>query len=169
MHFLPLAVRYDGAAAPTAHGYQVHVGPMYAATRGEVMIQSDDPFAKPQIRFNYLSTPNDRKEWVEAVRTAREVLRLPAFDGIIGGEFSPGPRVRSADDILSWVRRDAETALHPCGTALMGIGENSVVRPQTMSVHSIDGLQVVDASVMQFITNGNITAPTLKIAEQSAA
>jgi len=168
MHFLPLAVRYDGAAAPTAHGYQVHVGPMYADTRGEVMIQSDDPFAKPQIRFNYLSTPNDRKEWVEAVRTAREVLRQPAFDGINGGEISPGPDVRTADEILSWVRRDAETALHPCGTAQMGIGENSVVHPQTMNVHSIDGLQVVDASVMPFITNGNIYAPTMMIAEKAA-
>ncbi len=91
-----------------------------------------------------------------------------AFDGINGGEISPGPGVRTADEILSWVRRDAETALHPCGTAQMGIGENSVVHPQTMSVHSIDGLQVVDASVMPFITNGNIYAPTMMIAEKAA-
>ena len=168
MHFLPLAVRYDGEAAKTDHGYQVHIGPMHANTRGSVMIHSDDPFVKPQIRFNYLSTRNDRRDWVEAVKTARSVLNQPAFEGIDGGELSPGVDVKTDEEILDWVRRDAETALHPCGTARMGVGAEAVVDPTTMGVHSIKGLKVVDASVMPFITNGNIYAPTMMIAEKAA-
>ena len=168
MHFLPLAVRYDGEAAKTDHGYQVHIGPMHANTRGSVMIHSDDPFVKPQIRFNYLSTWNDRRDWVEAVKTARSVLNQPAFKGIDGGELSPGVDVKTDEEILDWVRRDAETALHPCGTARMGVGAEAVVDPTTMGVHSIKGLKVVDASVMPFITNGNIYAPTMMIAEKAA-
>ena len=168
MHFLPLAVRYDGEAAKTDHGYQVHIGPMHANTRGSVMIHSGDPFVKPQIRFNYLSTWNDRREWVEAVKTARSVLNQPAFEGIDGGELSPGVDVKTDEEILDWVRRDAETALHPCGTARMGVGAEAVVDPTTMGVHSIKGLKVVDASVMPFITNGNIYAPTMMIAEKAA-
>ncbi|MEC9269859.1 MAG: GMC oxidoreductase, partial [Actinomycetota bacterium] len=150
------------------HGYQVHVGPMRADTRGSVMVHSDDPFVKPHIRFNYLSTPNDRKEWVEAVKVARKILSQAAFSGINAGEISPGRRVKTDAEILDWIRRDAETALHPCGTARMGIEEDAVVDPETMNVHSIEGLQVVDASVMPFITNGNIYAPTMMIAEKAA-
>ena len=168
MHFLPLAVRYDGEVAKTDHGYQVHIGPMHADTRGSVMIQSDDPFVKPQIRFNYLSTWNDCREWIAAVKTARNVLKQPAFDEINGGELSPGPNVETDEDILDWVRRDAETALHPCGTARMGVGSQTVVDPTTMGVHSVKGLKVVDASVIPFITNGNIYAPTMMIAEKAA-
>jgi choline dehydrogenase len=141
---------------------------MYANTRGSVMIHSDDPFVKPQIRFNYLSTSNDRREWIQAVKTARTVLSQPAFEGIDGGELSPGLDVKTDEEILDWVRRDAETALHPCGTARMGVGAEAVVDPKTMGVHSIKGLKVVDASVMPFITNGNIYAPTMMIAEKAA-
>ena len=168
LHFLPLAVRYDGQVAETEHGYQVHVGPMRADTRGSVMVHSDDPFVKPHIRFNYLSTPNDRKEWVEAIKVARKILSQAAFSEINAGEISPGRRVKTDAEILDWIRRDAETALHPCGTARMGIEEDAVVDPETMNVHSIEGLQVVDASVMPFITNGNIYAPTMMIAEKAA-
>ena len=168
LHFLPLAVRYDGQVAETEHGYQVHVGPMSADTRGSVMVHSDDPFVKPHIRFNYLSTPNDRKEWVEAIKVARKILSQAAFSEINAGEISPGRRVKTDAEILDWIRSDAETALHPCGTARMGIEEDAVVDPETMNVHSIEGLQVVDASVMPFITNGNIYAPTMMIAEKAA-
>ncbi len=168
LHFLPLAVRYDGQVAETEHGYQVHVGPMRADTRGSVMVHSDDPFVKPHIRFNYLSTPNDRKEWVEAIKVARKILSQAAFSEINAGEISPGRRVKTDAEILDWIRSDAETALHPCGTARMGIEEDAVVDPETMNVHSIEGLQVVDASVMPFITNGNIYAPTMMIAEKAA-
>jgi choline dehydrogenase len=167
-HFLPLAIRYDGSAPAADHGYQVHIGPMYADTRGSVMISSADPRVKPALRFNYLSTENDRKEWVEAIRTARRILSQPAFDPFTGGELSPGPEVETDKQILDWVARDAETALHPSCTCKMGTDNQAVVDPDTMRVHGLEGLRVVDASVFPYVTNANIYAPVMMVAEKSA-
>ena len=163
-HFLPLAIRYDGSAPAAAHGYQVHVGPMYSDARGSVKITSADPRTKPALRFNYLSTAQDRREWVEAIRVARSILDQPAFDAYNGGETSPGPAVQTDDEVLDWVARDAETALHPSCTCAMG----SVVDPATMRVYGLDGLRVVDASVFPFVPNGNIYAPVMMVAEKAA-
>jgi choline dehydrogenase len=162
-HFLPLAVRYDGTA-PHGHGYQLHVGPMYSDARGSVRATSPDPRVKPALRFNYLSTDQDRREWIECVRAARAILNEPAFDPFNGGELSPGPAVATDDEILEWVARDAETALHPSCTCALG----SVVDPATMRVYGLDGLRVVDASVFPFVPNGNIYAPTMMVAEKAA-
>jgi len=167
-HFLPLAIRYDGTAPSGGHGYQVHVGPMYSDARGSVRLTSSDPTAKPALRFNYLSTAQDRREWVEAVRVARRILEQPAMAAFDGGETSPGPSVQTDDEILGWVARDAETALHPSCTARMGTGPDSVVDPLTMRVHGVQGLRVVDASVMPYVTNGNIYAPVMMVAEKAA-
>jgi choline dehydrogenase len=167
-HFLPIAVRYDGTAPASADGYQVHIGPMYSDARGTVKIASTDPTRKPKLLFNYLSTDQDRREWVEAVRVARHILNQPAMDPFNGGETSPGPGVESDDEILDWVRRDGETALHPSCTAKMGTDEHSVVDPLTMGVHGIEGLTVVDASAMPYVTNGNIYAPVMMLAEKAA-
>ncbi|MDH2429234.1 choline dehydrogenase [Sphaerisporangium sp. TRM90804] len=167
-HFLPLAVRYDGSAPAGGHGYQVHVGPMYSDARGSVRIRDADPRRRPALRFNYLSTEQDRREWVEAVRVARRILEQPAMEDLDGGELSPGPDVRTDEEILRWVARDAETALHPSCTARMGVGEGSVVDPLTMRVHGMEGLRVVDASVMPYVTNGNIYAPVMMVAEKAA-
>ncbi|MFL5929505.1 MAG: choline dehydrogenase [Gaiellaceae bacterium] len=166
-HFLPIAVRYDGTA-PQGHGYQLHVGPMYSDARGTVKITSRDPRIHPALRFNYVSTDQDRREWVECVRAARAILAQPAFDRFNGGELSPGAAVASDDEILDWVARDAETALHPSCTARMGIDESSVVDPSTMRVHGVDGLRVVDASVFPYVPNGNIYAPVMMVAEKAA-
>jgi choline dehydrogenase len=167
-HFLPLAIRYDGTAPKGGHGYQVHVGPMYADTIGSVKIKSTDPKVHPAIRFNYLSTSNDRREWIEAVRCARKILTQPAFDEFNDGELSPGPSVQTDEEILAWVAKDAETALHPSCTCKMGTDIMAVVDPKTMKVHGIEGLRVVDASVMPYVTNGNIYAPVMMIAEKAA-
>ncbi len=167
-HFLPLAIRYDGSAGAAGHGYQVHVGPMYSDARGSVTLKSTDPREHPALRFNYLSTDQDRREWVEAVRVARRLLDQPAMAPYNGGETSPGPTVATDDEVLDWVRRDGETALHPSCTARMGIDERSVVDPSTMRVHGLDGLRVVDASAMPYITNGNIYAPVMMLAEKAA-
>src|SRR5919108_198001 len=167
-HFLPIAVRYDGSAPAGGHGYQVHVGPMYADTRGSVKIKSADPRVHPALRFNYLSTPGDRREWTEAVRVARHILNQPAMDPFNGGEVSPGPSVETDEQILAWVARDAETALHPSCTCRMGTDEMAVVDPQAMKVRGLGGLRVVDASVMPYVTNGNIFAPVMMIAEKAA-
>jgi choline dehydrogenase len=167
-HFLPLAIRYDGSTPAKGHGYQVHIGPMYADTRGSVTIRSRDPRIHPALRFDYLSTPTDRKEWVEAVRVARDILNQPAMEPFNAGELSPGPSVRTDEEILDWVAREGETALHPSCTARMGTDEEAVVDPDTMRVYGVEGLRVVDASVMPSITNGNIYAPVMMIAEKAA-
>ncbi len=167
-HFLPIAVRYDGSAPASDHGYQVHVGPMYSDARGSVKITSTDPRAHPALRFNYLSTDQDRREWVEAIRVARDILAQPAFAPFDAGELSPGPSVGSDEEVLGWVARDGETALHPSCTARMGIDDLSVTDPLTMQVHGVEGLRVVDASVMPYVTNGNIYAPVMMLAEKAA-
>jgi choline dehydrogenase len=164
LHFLPLAIRYDGSQPAAKHGYQVHVGPMYSDVRGSLKITSADPRTHPALRFNYLSTPNDRREWIEAIHITRSILAQPAFAAYDGGEISPEPSVRSDEEILDWVARDAETALHPSCTCAMG----AVVDPQTMRVHGLDGLRVVDASVFPTIPNGNIYAPVMMVAEKAA-
>ncbi|BEL07933.1 choline dehydrogenase [Actinoplanes sichuanensis] len=167
-HFLPIAVRYDGSSPAGGHGYQVHVGPMYSDARGSVKIRSRDPREHPALRFNYLSTDQDRREWVEAVRVARTILNQAALDEFNGGETSPGASVQTDEEILDWVRREGETALHPSCTARMGVDEMSVVDPGSMRVHGVDGLRVVDASVMPYVTNGNIYAPVMMVAEKAA-
>ena len=167
-HFLPIAIRYDGTMPTSGHGYQFHVGPMSSNSRGWVRIRSADPLQKPAIRFNYLSTPEDRREWLEAVSVARKVMAQPAFEEFNAGELSPGPEVVDEEAVLDWVRRDSETALHPSCTARMGTDHLAVVDPTTLNVHGVRGLSVVDASVMPRITNGNIYAPVMMVAERSA-
>jgi choline dehydrogenase len=168
IHFLPIAIRYDGTAPGHGHGYQVHVGPMSSDARGSVKVTSTDPRVHPALRFNYLSTAQDRREWVEVVRCIRNILGQPAFRELDGGELSPGPEVSSDEEILAWVARDAETALHPSCTCRMGIGTDAVVDPMTMAVHGVERLRVVDASAMPYITNGNIYAPVMMLAEKAA-
>jgi choline dehydrogenase len=167
-HFLPIAVRYDGSGPKVDEGYQVHIGPMYSDARGSVKITSTDPDRHPALRFNYLSTDQDRREWVEAIRVARQILSQPALADFDAGETSPGRAVETDEQILQWVSKDAETALHPSCTARMGVDELSVTDPLTMAVHGVEGLRVVDASVMPYVTNGNIYAPVMMVAEKAA-
>jgi choline dehydrogenase len=167
-HFLPLAIRYDGTAPSGGHGYQVHIGPMYSDARGSVKIKNTDPMVKPALRFNYMSTDQDKREWVEAIKVARNILTQHAMDEFNAGETSPGPTVSTDEEILDWVRKDGETALHPSCTAKMGTDEMSVVDPETMKVHGVEGLRVCDASVFPYVTNGNIYAPVMMVAEKAA-
>jgi choline dehydrogenase len=167
-HFLPIAIRYDGTAPSSGHGYQVHIGPMYSDARGSVKITTTDPSVHPALRFNYLSTAQDQREWVEAIRVARRLLNQQAMAPFNGGETSPGLSVDSDEEILDWVRKDGETALHPSCTAKMGTDSMSVVDPNTMQVHGVEGLRVADASVFPFVTNGNIYAPVMMVAERAA-
>ncbi|MEZ2389386.1 choline dehydrogenase [bacterium RCC_150] len=169
-HFLPVAVRYDGQKADAKHGYQVHIGPMYSDARGSLKITSTDPKVHPSMKFNYLSTDQDRREWVEAIRISRHILEQSAMAAYDGGELSPGPSVQTDEEILDWVARDAETALHPSCTAKMGPATDpmAVVDPLNMRVHGTSGLRVADASAMPYVTNGNIYAPVMMLAEKAA-
>jgi choline dehydrogenase len=167
-HFLPIAIRYDGSSPTKGHGYQVHIGPMYSDARGHIKIRSTDPFEHPSMVFNYLSTEQDRREWIDCIRVSRNILNQAALDPFNDGELSPGPSVETDDEIIEWVRRDAETALHPSCTAKMGVGDDAVLDPSTMGVYDVEGLRVVDASSFPYVTNGNIYAPVMMLAEKAA-
>ena len=166
-HFLPIAIRYDGSVAQQGHGYQVHVGPMNTDVRGHVKIKSADPTVYPSIRFNYLSTPQERREWVEAIRCTRDIMTQPAFDELRGEELAPGEQAQSEEAILDFIAREGESAYHPSCTCKMGTGANAVTDPE-LRVRGLENLRVVDASVMPSITNGNIYAPVMMIAEKAA-
>ena len=119
--------------------------------------------------FNYLSTERDRREWIEAVRTARRILNQPAFEPYNAGEISPGADVETDQEIMDWVARDSETALHPSCTCAMGDASDPMaVVDDRLRVHGMEGLRVIDASVMPAVTSTNTNAPTIMIAEKGA-
>jgi choline dehydrogenase len=166
-HFLPVAIRYDGSAPNEGHGYQVHVGPMNSDVRGHVKLKSADPKVYPEILFNYLSTEQERREWVEAIRKTREIMTQPAFDELRGKELAPGEHAQTDEEILDFVAREGESAYHPSCTCAMG-NHDMAVTDSELRVHGVEGLRVVDASVMPYVTNGNIYAPVMMIAEKAA-
>ncbi len=166
-HFLPIAIRYDGSAPAQGHGFQLHVGPMNSDVRGHVKIKSTQPSQYPEIFFNYLSTEQERREWVEAIRCSRDIINQPAFDHLRGAELAPGAKVETDEDILDFVAREGESAYHPSCTCKMGVDEMAVVDPE-LRVHGVENLRVVDASIFPSITNGNIYAPVMMVAEKAA-
>jgi choline dehydrogenase len=167
-HFLPLAIRYDGTAPSEGHGFQLHVGPMGTDVRGRIQIKSADPLEYPSILFNYLSTENERKEWCEALRLSRKIIETQSMSPLMGKELSPGPTVQTDEEILDFIAREGESAYHPSSTCKMGTDNLSVTDPDTLKVHGVENLRVVDASVFPYVTNGNIYAPVLMVAEKAA-
>ncbi len=166
-HFLPIAMNYDGRNPAGSHGYQGHVGPMRPSSRGSIRLRSGDPSSAPRIRFNYMSTEQDKREFREAVRATREIFAQRAFEPFRGAELSPGPAVRTDAEIDAWVREHVESAYHPSCSCKMGTDAMAVVDPQA-NVHGVSGLRVVDASIMPKIASGNLNAPTIMIAEKCA-
>jgi len=168
-HFLPMAVNYDGSSLAREHGFQAHVGPMRSRSRGWVRLASSDPREKPKVFFNYLSQPEDWIEMRACVRLTREVFAQQAFDAYRGREIQPGEQVSSDEDIDEFVRRNVESAYHPSCTCRMGDPADAmtVVDPQAR-VLGLEGLRVVDSSIMPSITTGNLNAPTIMLAEKAA-
>jgi len=166
-HFLPVAMSYDGNAVAGGHGFQAHVGPMRSKSRGRVWLKSKDVRDHPGILFNYMSHEDDLREMRASVRLTREIFAQPAFDAFRGREIAPGPDIQSDDEIDAFVRETVESAYHPCGTCRMGTDDAAVVDPQTR-VRGLDGLRVVDSSIIPTITTGNLNAPTIMIAEKAA-
>ena len=166
--FAAVAMAFDPDNIVPGHGYELHVGPMAATSRGFVKISTTDPTVYPRIQFNYLATERDRADWITALAIGRRLLAQPAFAPIDGGEVVPGPQVRDDEELLDWVAAKGQTGLHPSSTCRMGIGPMEVVDPATMRVHGLDGIRVVDASVMPSVTNAQIYAPVMMIAEKAA-
>jgi len=168
-HFLPAAMRYDGTPSIKGHGFQVHVGPNKPKSRGRVAIRSAEADAAPSILFNYLQHADDIAAWRRCIRLTREIMAQPAMDAFRGDEIQPGLSISTDDEIDAWVRDNVESAYHPCGTCRMGAPDaaETVVAPDCRVV-GLDGLRVVDASVFPSVTNGNINAPTIMLAEKAA-
>ena len=166
-HFLPMAVRYDGKAPATGHGFQAHVGPMRPSSRGHVRVRSTKPSDAPEILFNYMGTEQDRKEMRAAIRLTREVFAQQAFDPYRGAELSPGPAVQTDEQIDAHIRANAETAYHPSCSCRMG-SDDMAVTDGAARVHGVQGLRVVDASIMPDVVSGNLNVPTIMMAEKLA-
>ncbi len=166
-HFLPMAVRYDGKAPATGHGFQAHVGPMRPTSRGHVRVRSARATDAPEILFNYMGTEQDRKEMRAAIRLTREVFAQKAFDRFRGAELSPGPAVQTDAEIDAHIRASAETAYHPSCSCRMGSDDMAVV-DGAARVHGVAGLRVVDASIMPEVVSGNLNVPTIMMAEKLA-
>ena len=169
MHFLPAAMRYDGAKAFPGHGYQVHVGANKPKSRGRIAIRSADPDAAPEILFNYLGHHDDVRVWRRCIRLTREIMNQPAFDAYRGAEIQPGAAVATDADIDRWLRRNVESAYHPSCTCRMGAdGDAQAVLDPQCRVRGLERLRVVDASIFPSIPNGNLNAPTIMVAERAA-
>jgi choline dehydrogenase len=168
-HFLPMAVAYDGSSLAQEHGFQAHVGPMRSKSRGWVRLASSNPLDKPRILFNYLSAPEDWTEMRACVRLTREIFGQRAFDRYRGREIQPGKDVQTDEQIDAFIRAKVESAYHPSCSCKMGSVHDAmaVVDPETR-VHGIQGLRVVDSSIMPSITTGNLNAPTIMLAEKAA-
>jgi choline dehydrogenase len=169
LHFLPAAISYDGRHQATHHGFQVHVGPMRSKSRGEVRLRSPNAVDAPMIRFNYMGHPDDWLEMRSAIRHARKIFSQPAFDPFRGAELAPGPGAVSDEALDAFVRETAESAYHPCGTCRMGRPDDPLaVVDEATRVIGLERLCVVDASIIPQITNGNLNAPTIMLAEKAA-
>jgi choline dehydrogenase len=168
-HFLPLAVSYDGSSLANEHGFQAHVGPMRSQSKGWVRLRSAEARDKPRISFNYMSRPEDWEEMRACVRLTREIFAQPAFAAYRGREIQPGDAVQTDEQIDAFVRRKVESAYHPSCTCRMGSAQDplAVVDPQARVI-GMEGLRVVDSSIMPSITTGNLNAPTIMLAEKAA-
>ena len=168
-HFFPLAVRYDGKSMVEGHGFQAHVSPMRSKSRGSITLRPGDTKGKPVIRFNYMSHPDDWAEMRAGVRLTREIFAQSAFDPFRGEEIAPGTDVVSDDEIDAFIRDKIESGYHPCGTCKIGdAADPMAVVDNELRVIGVDGLRVVDSSVMPSITTGNLNAPTIMIGEKGA-
>ncbi|WP_180027891.1 choline dehydrogenase [Acinetobacter sp. YH16032] len=166
-HFLPIAINYNGTNAINEHGFQAHVGSMRSPSRGRIRLTSKNPFDHPSILFNYMSTEQDWREFRDAVRITREIMHQPALDQYRGREISPGSALKTDQQIDEFVKNHAETAYHPSCSCKMGEDDLAVVDGYGR-VHEIDGLRVVDASIMPLIITGNLNATTIMMAEKIA-
>lgn len=166
-HFGPVGFEYTGSKITLMQAFACHIDQLRPRSRGKLRLASSDPAAKPKLHFNYLSDPGDLQELVEGVHRLRDLIGQSAFDSFRGAEMEPGPDVKTDDQIRDWIRANVATDFHPCGTCRMGHGANAVVDDR-FRVHGIEGLRVVDASVMPRVISANLNAPTQMIAARAA-
>ncbi|MGY2343309.1 choline dehydrogenase [Pseudomonas sp. SDO5532_S415] len=167
--FMPLAVKPGSVDLVPDHAFQIHIDLMRPTSLGSVTLNSADPRQPPRILFNYLKTEQDRADMRAGARLVREIIAQPAMAAFRGEELVPGPHAQSDEALDAWARQVTETGYHASGTCKMGPSSDAeaVVDPQ-LRVHGLDGLRVVDASIMPVIVSGNTNAPTVMIAEKAS-
>ena len=148
-------------------GMTVAVCPVRPDSRGTIMAESADPLERPKIRPNYLSALSDQQALISGMRQARDIFASPALAEHSVAELQPGPDVQTDDELLDYGRQFGGIIYHPVGTCKMGVDPLAVVDPR-LRVHGIDGLRVIDASIMPTVTTGNTNAPTIMIGEKGA-
>ncbi|MBS0472612.1 MAG: choline dehydrogenase [Proteobacteria bacterium] len=166
-HFIAALMSDHARKKADRHGFMTHVCQLRPQSRGYISIKSSDPLVAPVIQPNYLEAEEDRRAMREGTKMARDIFAQAAFDPYRGPELMPGAHVRTDDQIDAWIRKTAETIYHPVGTAKMGKDSESVVDAE-LKVYGVQGLRVVDASVMPTLVSGNTNAPTIMIAEKAA-
>lgn len=166
-HFAPNYFIEHGFSNPEGHGFTFGPTLLHPAGRGELKLNSTDPLAQPAITGNYLADEEDMRVFVEGIKLARRMAQTPAFDQYRGREVMPGPQVQTDQEIAEFVRKMVETLYHPVGTCKMGDDALAVVDSR-LRVRGLEGLRVVDASIMPTIVSGNTNAPTIMIAEKAA-
>jgi choline dehydrogenase len=169
IHFLPIAVRYDGQAAAEGHGFQAHIGPMRSPSRGEVTLRSGNPKDDPRIFFNYMSHREDWEDFRQGIRLVRDIFGQDAFKPYFKHEIQPGDAAQSDESIDDFIREHAESAYHPCGTCKMGSRTDpmAVVDHETRVI-GVENLRVADSSIFPRITNGNLNAPSILVGEKAS-
>jgi choline dehydrogenase len=167
IHFLPFSTDKMGEKLHAFSGFSASVCQLRPESRGSLRIKSADPAAAPEIRINYLATETDRTAFVEGIKILRRILAAPALKPYVAGEVEPGPKITSDEDILNFCRQRGSTVYHPTSTCRMGNDTLAVV-DQRLRVRGIEGLRVVDASVMPDLMSGNTNAPTIMIAEKAS-
>ncbi|MEO9824348.1 MAG: choline dehydrogenase [Paracoccaceae bacterium] len=166
-HFLPLAVAYDGSVAANGHGFQAHVGPNRSPSRGTIRLKSAEAAKQPEIRMNYMSHEQDWIDFRQAIRLTREIFAQPAFAPYVRSEIMPGAEVQSDAALDDFVRENAESAYHACGTCRIGDVNDpqAVVDPQARVI-GVDALRVADSSIFPTVTNGNLNGPSVMTGEK---
>ena len=167
IHFLPFSTDRMGEKLHSFSGFSASVCQLRPESRGSLRIKSADPTVPPEIRINYLATETDRAAFIEGIRILRKILAAPALKPYTLEEVDPGPKVVSDEELLAYCRRTGSTVYHPTSTCRMGSDPLAVV-DQRLRVHGIEGLRVVDASIMPDLMSGNTNAPTIMIAEKAS-
>ncbi|MDX1580786.1 MAG: GMC oxidoreductase [Alphaproteobacteria bacterium] len=168
LHFMTAMGAAHGMGDPMdRHGFQVHVCQLRPESRGWVKLASSDPGAHPRIQPNYLAESKDVETMREGIKIVRDIVNQPAFDALRGKEVWPGKDVQTDEEIDAALRERGETIYHPVGTCKMGHDDMAVVDDE-LRVHGLEGLRVVDASIMPTLIGGNTNAPTIMIAEKAA-
>ncbi len=168
-HFLPVAMRYDGKSAFASHGFQVHIGPNRSPSRGEITLRSPNPFDKPKILFNYMSTDQDWQDFRAAIRHTRHIFTQPAMAQFVGEEVNPGINYQSDEELNEFLKQHVESAYHPsCANKMGDVNDNMAVVDSECRVIGVQNLRVADSSIFPQITNGNLNAPSIMVGERAS-